>query len=105
MSAVDTGELGGSATILAMAAATYLIRAGGFWLMGHVPLTARVRRMLDALPGSVVAAFVVPLAVRSGPSAMVAIAAAAATMVVTRNEFLAVAVGVAMAAGIRAGGF
>ena len=32
--------------ILAMAAATYLMRVGGFWLMGHVPLTARMRRML-----------------------------------------------------------
>ena len=33
-----------------MAAATYLMRVGGFWLMGHVPLTARMRKMLEALP-------------------------------------------------------
>ena len=55
------GEAGILAAILTMAAATYAMRAGGFWLMGHVPLTARVRRMLEALPGSVVVATVLPL--------------------------------------------
>ena len=43
------------AAIAAMAAATYSMRAGGFWLMTHVPLTPFVRRMLAALPGSVIA--------------------------------------------------
>ncbi len=94
-----------AAAILAMAAATYLIRAGGFWLMGHVPFTARMRRMLEALPGALVAAIVVPLAVRSGPDAVIALAAAAGVMVASRNDFLAVAAGVAVAAGIRAAGF
>jgi uncharacterized membrane protein len=90
------------AAILAMAVATYLSRAGGFWLMGHVRITPRVRRMLDALPGALVAALVVPLAVRSGPAAMLALAAAAGVMIASRNEFLAVAAGVAVAAGLRA---
>ena len=44
--------------ILAMAAVTYAIRAGGFWLMGYVPLTPRVRSILNALPGSVVVAVI-----------------------------------------------
>ena len=54
------------AAICAMLAATYFCRAGGFWLMQHVPLTARVRRGLAALPGSIVMATVVPLALRGG---------------------------------------
>ena len=28
-----------------MAAATYLTRVAGYWLMGHIPMTQRVRRM------------------------------------------------------------
>ena len=51
------------AAILAMALATYAMRAGGFWLMGHVPPSPRLRRMLEALPGSVVAATVLPIVV------------------------------------------
>ena len=53
---IDLEGPGTIAAILAMGAVTYSIRAGGFWLMGHVPLTARVRRMLEALPGTVVVA-------------------------------------------------
>ena len=90
--------------IVVMAGATYLMRAGGFWMMGHVPLTARVRRMLEALPGSIVAAIVLPIVVKSGPAAVVAIAAAAAIMIVRRNELLAIAVAVALAAMARSAG-
>ena len=52
--------------ILAMALATYLTRVAGFWLMGHVPMTPRVRRMLETLPGAIVVATVVPLVVKGG---------------------------------------
>jgi len=94
-------DLGGSATlaaILAMAGVTYAMRAGGFWLMAHVPLTARVRRILGALPGTVVVATVLPLVVRDGVPAMLAIAAACGAMLVRRNDFLAVLAGMATAA-------
>ena len=84
--------------IVAMAAATLLMRALGFWLMGYVPLTARVRRMLEALPGSIVVAAVLPIAAKSGPVVMIAIAAALAAMIARRNELLAMAAGVAVAA-------
>jgi uncharacterized membrane protein len=92
------------AAILAMAVATYAMRAGGFWLMQHVPLTARVRRMLEALPGSVVVATVLPIAVREGPVVALAIAAAGAVMLVRRNDLLAVVTGMAVAAAARAAG-
>jgi len=83
--------------IVGMAAATYPMRAGGFWLMGRVPLTPRVRRMLEALPGAVVVATVVPIIVREGSSAVLAIAAAGIVMLVWRNDFLAVVAGMAAA--------
>jgi Branched-chain amino acid transport protein (AzlD). len=71
-------------------------------MMAHVPVTPRVRRMLDALPGSIVAATVLPIVVRSGPAAGLAVAAAALVMILRGNSFLAVAVGVFTAALLRA---
>lgn len=94
--------LGMSAAILTMGIATYAMRAGGFWLMAHVPLTARLRRMLEALPGAVVVATVLPIVVREGVPAVLAIAAAGAAMMVRRNDFLAVIAGMAAAAAARA---
>lgn len=90
--------------IAAMAAATYLMRAGGFWLMAHVPLTPRVRRMLAALPGSIIAATVFPIIAIGGLVAMLAIATAGVVMLVTRNDFFAVIAGMGIAAVLRAGG-
>ncbi len=90
--------------IVVMAITTVLMRAGGFWLMGRVPLTLRVRRMLEALPGSIVAAIVVPIVAKIGPAALLAVVAAAAVMVFRRNELLAVAVGVGAAVLARAAG-
>ena len=94
----------GLLAILVMAAVTFLMRASGFWLMGHVTLTPRVRRMLEALPGSIVAATVLPIIAKIGPVAIVAIAAALAIMIVRRNELLAVAGGVLVAALARSMG-
>jgi uncharacterized membrane protein len=90
--------------ILVMAAMNFLMRAAGFWVMAHVPLTRRKQRMLEALPGAIVAATVLPIVVRSGPAAGMAVAAAAGVMVVSGNGFLAVAVGVGAAALLRAAG-
>jgi uncharacterized membrane protein len=93
------------AAILAMAAVTYALRAGGFWLMGHVPLTARLRRMLEALPGAVITATVLPIVARDGLVAMLAIAAAGTVMLVRRNDLLAVLTGMLVAAAMRAAGW
>ncbi len=90
--------------LLAMAALTLVLRLAGFWMMAHVPLTGRVRRMLEALPGSVIMATVLPVAVKGGPVTMLAVAAALAVMILRRNDFLAVATGMAVAAGLRAFG-
>lgn len=88
--------------ILAMVAATYTMRIAGFWMMGHVVITPRVRRMLDALPGCVVAAILAPLVWRSGMPAAAGVAVAAGVMLLWRNEFIAVFVCIAVVALLRA---
>ncbi len=45
-----------------MTAVTVASRLGGYWLMGYVNVTPRVRRMLDALPGSIIVAAALPVA-------------------------------------------
>jgi uncharacterized membrane protein len=76
--------------ILAMAAATLTTRFAGYWLMGHIPMTRRVRRCLEILPGAIMAAAIVPIVAKVGPSALIGVVVAAASMMVKRNEFLAV---------------
>lgn len=92
------------AAICAMMVATYFCRAGGFWLMQHVPLTARVRRGLAALPGSIVMATVMPLMLRGGWPAIMGIALAFLTMLKLRNELIALLAGLAAVAAARAAG-
>ena len=86
----------------AMTAVNYAIRAGGFFLMGYVPLTPRVRSILNALPGAVVMAIVLPLVVRSGVPAALAVLVAIALMAWRRDDLLAVICGMGAAALVRA---
>jgi uncharacterized membrane protein len=101
----DLGPYGVFIAILAMAAVTYPMRAGGFWLMGHVPLTPRLRRILEALPGTVVVATVLPILLREGVAAGAAIAAALLVTFIRRNDFVALIAGIGAAAAVRAMGF
>lgn len=97
----DLGNAGIWLAIGAMAAVNYAIRAGGFFLMGYVPLTPRVRSILNALPGAVVAAIVLPLMVRAGLPAWLAVLTAVVLMAWRRNDLLAVLCGMAVAALVR----
>jgi len=97
-------EFGPVAGILVIALATYFTRVFGFWAMGHVPMTLRVRRMLETLPGAIVVATIAPLMCRAGVPGVIGIAATLASMVLRRNEFLAVALGLASVAAARAAG-
>jgi uncharacterized membrane protein len=56
---IENDPLGYAAVLVAMTVAVYLMRAGGYWLIGRVPIGPRLTRMLDALPGAVIAAPVV----------------------------------------------
>lgn len=91
--------------IAAMAAVTIFTRLAGFWMMGRVALTPRLLRMLEALPGSVVAALVVPVLLKEGLAAAVAMTAVALLMMWRPNEFMALACGIAIVAGMRALGW
>ena len=90
--------------ILAMAAATLLTRVAGYWLMGHIPLTRRVRRSLEVLPGAIMAATIVPIVGKVGPVALIAVIVAAGSMMVRRNEFIAVGLAIVAASLARAYG-
>jgi branched chain amino acid efflux pump len=92
------------AGIVTMALATYLTRFAGYWLMGHVPVTLRVRRMLETLPGAIVVATVAPLVAKAGTPGMIGIGVTLASMFLKRNEFLAVALGLTSIALARAFG-
>ena len=61
--------------------------------------------MLDALPGSIIIAAALPVAVNGGLVVMFAIVAALMVTVIRRNDFIAVITGVAVAALARAIGF
>jgi uncharacterized membrane protein len=97
-------EFGVFAAIIAMALTNTLIRFSGYFLMARVPLTPRLTRMLEALPGSVVAATLVPLALKSGSAAVIGLSVVVILMAWRRNEFLAVFGGLALIALMRAGG-
>jgi uncharacterized membrane protein len=101
---IERDPLGFAAILLAMLLAVYVTRAGGFWLMGRFPIGPRLRRMLDAMPGAVIAATVAPILITGGLSAWLAVATAAITMILLRNDFAAVVAGVAVAAAVRAAG-
>ena len=90
--------------ILAMAAATLLTRVAGYWLMGHIPMTRRVRRCLEILPGAIMAATIVPIVAKVGAVALLAVIVAAGSMMVRRNEFIAVGLALAAASLARAFG-
>ena len=101
---IDRDPLGFSAMLAAMAAAVILCRIGGYWLLGRFSIGPRLRKILNALPGAVIASTIAPILFTGGVSAWVALAAAALTMIAVRNDFAALAAGVLIAAGARAAG-
>jgi uncharacterized membrane protein len=87
--------------IAAMALATYLCRASGVVLMSRVTITPRVERALRALPGSIVVATVLPLALNGGLPAIGALVAAIAVMRLVRFELAALIAGLAVVSLLR----
>lgn len=85
-----------------MTLVTVASRLGGYFMMRYVEVTPRVRRMLDALPGSIIVAATLPVAVNGGPIVMLALGAAIAVSALRRNDFLAVITGMLVAALARA---
>jgi len=57
--------------VVAMALLTYLTKAGGLWLLGHVEPSDRIDAALSVLPGAVVVSIVGPELASGGPSAWI----------------------------------
>jgi uncharacterized membrane protein len=91
--------------IALMTVVTVALRLGGYFMMSYVTVTPRVRRMLGALPGSVITAAVLPVALAGGTVAMAAVAVAMLAMLVTKRDIIAVIAGSATAALLRLAGF
>lgn len=88
------------AAICAMALATYLTRAGGYWLFRVVKPPPVVRAMLGYIPGTLFVSYVVPALVVGGVQQWVGAAATIAVMAATRNLALAILGGTAAAAAV-----
>jgi uncharacterized membrane protein len=61
----DAMPHGAIIAIVAMALTTLLTRVSGFWLMGHIPMTPRVRRGLEILPGAIMASAIIAIIAKS----------------------------------------
>ena len=96
-----TVDLSVLAACLGMGIATYLTRAGGFWLMGFMPMTPRVEAALRAVPSSVMVALMTPLVLAAGPAEAVGYAAVFAVMLVAKSDIVAAMTGVAAVAAMR----
>lgn len=101
----ESDPAGFAAIIAAMTVAVYVTRAGGYWLIGRLTIGPRLRRMLDALPGAIIAATITPVLAHGGVSAFAAVVAAAGVMIVVRKDFIAVAAAVLVTVAVRFAGF
>lgn len=95
---IEKDAFGFLVVIVLMTITVYLTRITGYWLIGRFVIGPRLRRMLDALPGAIIAATVAPSLVQGGPRAILALAATLVVMIVVRKDFFAVVAGVAVAA-------
>ena len=54
--------------ILGMAGVTYLTRIAGYWVVARMALKGRLAAALEAVPGSVLIAVIVPTILLTGPA-------------------------------------
>ena len=88
--------------LLTMAAASFLCRASGFWLMRFV--TPRVQAALNATPLAVMVGIVAPAAARGNIPEIAGLGAVFIAVRLNADDVLAAIVGVAVLAGLRAAG-
>ena len=92
------------ATIAAMAAATFVTRAGGYLLFRAFRPPPLVRAMLGYIPGTLFVSYVVPALASGGLQQWAGAVATVAVMVATRNLALAILGGTAAAGLVWAAG-
>lgn len=90
------------ATIIAMAAATYLTRLGGLYLMKGITVKGRLKAALDALPPAVLMAVIAPTVLATGPAETIAAAITAGAAFLRLPMMAVVAIGVAAVIALRA---
>lgn len=88
--------------IAAMAAATYLTKAGGLWLLARFGVSDRVEAALEVLPGAIVVAVLGPELAAGGPPEWLAGSVVAVVAWRTENIFLALVAGVGAVVAFRA---
>ena len=84
-----------------MAVGSYVSRASGYWLMGFVTLTPRVRNWLGAIPMAVVGAVLGPAALAAGIPECVGFVTAFVVMRRTGNDLFGMAAALVAVAGLR----
>jgi uncharacterized membrane protein len=84
--------------ILAVGLAAYAMRAGGFLVVGAMPRTGLVPRLLRLAPGNLFVAFAAAGILEGGWPSLIGCAGAVAAMAVSKKEWAALAAGFAGAA-------
>jgi uncharacterized membrane protein len=86
------------AVILAVGAASYTMRAGGFLAAGALPQHGLLPRLLRLAPGNLFAAFAAAGILEGGWPSLIGCLGAVATMAATKREWAALGAGFAAAA-------
>ena len=88
-------------TVLALAAACFFCRAGGFMMMRYLKITPRIEAALRAVPLAVMIGIVMPAASAGRVPELAALVAVGFTMRFSGNELLAAVAGLVVVAGGR----
>lgn len=83
--------------ILGMALATYLCRAGGYWLFSQIRPTPFIRSVLSYIPGTLFVSFVLPSLLSGGVHPFVGAGVTIAVVLATRSLAPAILGGTAAA--------
>lgn len=84
-----------------MAIITYLTRAGGLWLIGHIDVSQRGEIWLKALPGAIVISIVAPEVASGGVAEWGAALVVLVVAVRTDNILIAILTGVGTVYALR----
>lgn len=72
-------------TIMSMAAVTYLLRAGGYWLFRVFKPSPGMQSMLSYVPGALFVSFVTPSVIAGGVKEWIAAAVTVAVALATKS--------------------
>ena len=99
---ISTSGAGALLIIACMALVTLLVRFGGVFIMGLIPLNRRVEGFINGMAGSVLIAVLGPIALQADTAGRLALLATAGLMFWLRKPMPAIALGIAGAALYRA---